>query len=71
MLKVGPSWNTRAESWDHQGFSKIAQIFISRCDGRVNFIQFVYSEDGGNQLVQSQKIGGGGSNLLDSVSNLN
>ena len=70
MLKVGPIW-CNGTTWDHRGKTDIAQIFISRCEKRINFIQFVYCEDGGNKLVLSEKIGGdgdSGSLWLDSVS---
>ncbi|KAL1806739.1 hypothetical protein ACET3Z_029807 [Daucus carota] len=69
MLKVGPIW-CNGTTWDHRGKTDIAQIFISRCEKRINFIQFVYCEDGGNKLVLSEKIGGdgdSGSLWLDSV----
>lgn len=70
MIKAGPTWRTKGDDWDHKGRSDIAQIFISRSENRIKFIHFLYIEDQGNRLVLSQKIGGGGTKSLDTVSPL-
>ncbi|KAK1350709.1 inactive protein RESTRICTED TEV MOVEMENT 1-like [Heracleum sosnowskyi] len=67
MIKAGPTWNTRGDDWDHKGRSDISQIFISRSENRIKFIHFLYVEDQGNRLVLSQKIGGGGTQSLDTI----
>lgn len=69
MLKVGPSWGA-GRAWDHRGKSEIAEIIISRSQTSINFIHFLYVEDGGNKLVLSEKLGSGdgGSLYLNTVS---
>lgn len=61
MLKVGPLvWTTFGLcEWDHKGKSEIAQIIVSRSLTRINFIYFVYVEDGGKKIVMSERIGSG------------
>lgn len=58
MLKVVPTFPQARQagtSWDHQGKSKISQIFIACSEYRIDSIQFAYVEDGG--VVLSERIG--------------
>lgn len=71
MLKIGPSGGTGVgRAWDHESKTEIAQLIISRSATCINYIHFVYVEDGGNKLVMSEKIGvdKGGSRSLNTVS---
>lgn len=71
MLKFGPSWRY-GKAWDHNGKTEIAQIIVSRSETRINLINFLFVEDGGNKLVMSENIGGGdgGTISLNTVSTL-
>ena len=55
MLKVVPGLKQYGTSWDHQGKSKISQIFMAFSEYRIESIQFAYIEDG--QAVLSERIG--------------
>lgn len=55
MLKVVPGLGQSGTSWDHQGKSKISQIFMACSYYRIESIQFAYIEDG--QAVLSERIG--------------
>ncbi|KAK1390378.1 Jacalin-type lectin domain-containing protein [Heracleum sosnowskyi] len=59
MIKVGPQFWPRGTSWDHKGRCEISRIFISCSQSRIHSIHFAYIE-GGNKVVFSDKIGGGG-----------
>ncbi|KAL8105434.1 hypothetical protein AgCh_029296 [Apium graveolens] len=50
--------------WDHKGKTDIAQIIVSRSENRINQINFIFVEDGGNKLVMSEKIGGNAVNCV-------
>nr|XP_017217667.1 PREDICTED: jacalin-related lectin 3-like [Daucus carota subsp. sativus] len=54
MIKVGPPFHPAGSTWDNKGKTDIAQIFVSCSRYRINFMYFVYAEDGGNRLVLSK-----------------
>ncbi|KAL6525023.1 hypothetical protein OROMI_030616 [Orobanche minor] len=56
MLKVVPNYRQSGTSWDHNGKSKISQIFIACSKYRIDSIQFAYVEQDGN-VVLSERIG--------------
>uniref|UniRef100_A0A161ZMD0 Jacalin-type lectin domain-containing protein n=1 Tax=Daucus carota subsp. sativus TaxID=79200 RepID=A0A161ZMD0_DAUCS len=57
MIRIGPAYPGRGIPWDHKGKTEVAQILISCNRNRINFMYFVYVEDGGTKLVLSEKIG--------------
>ena len=57
MIKVGPPFHPAGSTWDNKGKTDIAQIFISCSRYQINFMYFVYAQDGGNKLVLSDKFG--------------
>ncbi|WOG94206.1 hypothetical protein DCAR_0313499 [Daucus carota subsp. sativus] len=65
MIRVGPTFKTYGTSWDHQGKTEIAQIFISSTPYRINSLHFVYVENG--RHVLSERIGGDGSASMNTV----
>uniref|UniRef100_A0A5B7CAJ3 Putative inactive protein RESTRICTED TEV MOVEMENT 1-like n=1 Tax=Davidia involucrata TaxID=16924 RepID=A0A5B7CAJ3_DAVIN len=66
MIKIGTS-SGGGEVWDDKDRSDIVQIFISWTEGtkRLNFIQFLYVENG--TLVLSEKRGGMPGNKFKTV----
>uniref|UniRef100_A0A5B7B841 Putative inactive protein RESTRICTED TEV MOVEMENT 1-like n=1 Tax=Davidia involucrata TaxID=16924 RepID=A0A5B7B841_DAVIN len=69
MIKIG-AISCDGEVWDDKGRSDIVQIFISWTDGTgftsgINFIQFLYVENG--TLVLSEKHGGKSGNKFNTV----
>ncbi|KAL6525025.1 hypothetical protein OROMI_030618 [Orobanche minor] len=56
MLKVVSDYRQSGISWDHNGKSKISQIFIARSEYRIDSIQFAYVEQDGS-VVLSERIG--------------
>ncbi|CAL5337954.1 unnamed protein product [Camellia sinensis] len=52
MMKTGFAQYLSGEVWDHKGKTELVQIFISRGDYGINFLQFQYVENG--NLVLSE-----------------
>ncbi|KAL7220797.1 hypothetical protein ACSBR2_013649 [Camellia fascicularis] len=52
MMKTGFTQYLSGEVWDHKGKTELVQIFISRGDDAINFLQFQYVENG--NLVLSE-----------------
>ncbi|KAL8105431.1 jacalin-related lectin 2-like [Apium graveolens] len=66
MFKFGPSWGN-GYAWDYKGKTEIAQIIVSRSETRINSINVLFVEDGGNKLVMARNIDGDSTHSLNTI----
>ncbi|KAH0634189.1 hypothetical protein KY290_037615 [Solanum tuberosum] len=55
MIKVGPVGSNCGSIWEENGRSKVAGIFVSYTENRIQSLQFLFYENG--NFVQSNKYG--------------
>ncbi|KAF5950821.1 hypothetical protein HYC85_012814 [Camellia sinensis] len=70
MMKTGFAQYLSGEVWDHKGKTELVQIFISRGDYGINFLQFQYVENG-NLVLSEPSLSMNIGNRFETVSKLN
>ncbi|XP_052207929.1 inactive protein RESTRICTED TEV MOVEMENT 1-like [Diospyros lotus] len=53
MIRLPTLGSQSGQTWDHKGRTELVQIFVSYDDSAINFLQFLYAENG--SLVLSER----------------